>query len=194
MANNTIVPLTARKIGPSDVALSRAKVFYLPEEDIQKLEIHKARKACVIFSKNIRSKKLEVYESVLDVKTAQAEGASTNPYIGNNADLAVTAAGSVLTAGTALSKYLNKVTAATATTGAALKLPPPSDRNVCVIINGTSVPLSVFPNGASASIDGAASGVVKALGAFRRMHFYCEPTTGNGASAAWKTAIDTLNP
>lgn len=189
---NVIVPLTAKKIGASAANLSRAKVFYLPEDDIKSIQADLVNKGAVIKLKD-RATKIEVYESVMDVKTGQAEGASTNPYIASNYT-AVTAAGSVITSATDLTRYLNRVTAATADSADGVQLPPPSDRNVVVVVNGTSVPVEVFPNGASSYIDSGASGASKTLGAFKRLHFYTEPTTGNGASAVWKTAIDERNP
>ena len=194
MANNVIVPVTARRIGPSAEDLTRAKVFYLPEEDIKEIVANRGdKKGAVIFRHAARGGKIEVYESVLDVKTAQAEGASTNPYIGHNY-AAITAAGSNITAAADLSKYLHKITAATAGSADGVQLPAPSARNVVVVVNGTSVPVEVFPNGASAYIDDGASGASKTLPAFTRMHFYTPPTTGDGASAVWKTALDEQNP
>jgi hypothetical protein len=188
MANET-VPVTARKIGPSEGLLTRPKVFYLTQEDIKKIE--RFTGGCAIFLKYARGKKVELYESPLDVQTALAVGATTNPYTAGNQDLAVSAAASVLTGATVLSKYLNKVTAATADTANSLRLPAPSNRNVCVIINGTSVPLKVFPHGASAYVDNGASGASKAIPGFGRMHFATPAITTAGASAVWKSAKDT---
>lgn len=193
MATNLQVPVTAKRIGPSTGDLTRSRVFYLTEEEIKKIEPRVGNKGCVIFLKQNRGKKVELHETALDLKTAFAEGVSTNPYTAGNADLAVSAAGSVLTAATTLSKYLNRITAATATSADSVKLPAPSSRNVCVIINGTSVPIDVFPNGASAFIDSGASGASKVLPAFGRLHFYTPATTGAGASAVWKTATDNGN-
>jgi hypothetical protein len=192
MAINNRAPLTAKRIGPSDRDRSRAKVFYLTDKDIKTLEADVDDGGTVILLDVPKALKIKVAESPNDVETALQAGLSTNPYVADNFT-AVTAAGSVLTAATDLLKYLNSVTAVTADTADGLQLPPPSQRDVCVVINGTSVPVEVFPNSASAFIDAGASGASKTLKAFQRLHFYTEPTTTAGASARWKTARDSGN-
>ena len=186
------VPVTARKIGPSTGNLTRPKVFYLSETDIKRLEPNRGSAGgCAIFLNYGRGKKVELYESPIDVKTALLDAVSTNIYTAHNVDLAVSAAGSVLTAATVLAKYVSKVTAATATTANGVRLPAPSDRNVCVIVNGTTAALRVFPNSASAYIDNGASGASASIPVGGRKHFATDATTTAGASARWKSARDS---
>lgn len=190
-----IVPVTVRKGGPSASDLSRPRVAYLKDDDIKAIHRGNSIKGgCVIIRKSDRLK-LELYETPIDLKTA-IEGASGGSNYAADNIAAVTAAGSVLTASTAaqLSKYLNRVTAATVNSNDAVQLPAPSSgRNVVVVINAATCPLRVFPHTASAFIDGAASGVYEPLAVGQRKHFATPQLTTGGASAVWQTAIDNGN-
>jgi hypothetical protein len=86
-----------------------------------------------------------------------------------------------------MTKYYNKVTAATADSADGVKLPAPSVNDHVVVVNGTSVPVEVFPHGASAEINSGGSGGSVTLAAFSRLHFVTNET---GVSANWRTAQD----
>lgn len=187
MANEIAVfPVTARRKGPSAEDLGRAQVFYVPR--IDGLSAGKDGGATIRTGGERAALKVETYESRLDIMTAQlGAAASANPFTSANYG-AVSAAGSNLSGATQLGRYLNVVSAATADSADGVKLPSPSSRNVLVLINGTSVPVEVFPHGASAFIDSGASGASKTLPAYGRLHFYTDPDAG--ASGVWRTAED----
>ncbi len=195
MANEAVsFPVTARRIGPSKGDLTTPRVFYLTSEDIKRIEMNRRSGGAVIFLKNTKERKLEVYESPDDVRAmsqATVAAVSADPLVGHLVNTAVTGVSGGVTTTSVLNKYLHIYTSATGAS-ANVKLPPPSDRNCVVIVNTLSTPVSVFPNGASAYIDNGASGASKTLPAFKRLHFVTTPTTGNGASAVWKTATDRL--
>lgn len=187
-------PVTARRIGPSSGDLTTPKVFYLSGQDIKRIAPNRntSKGGCVVFLKNTREKKVELYESAEEVRAAIAatgSAISADPYVGGLVDLAVTGVSGGATTTAVITKYFNKYVAGTGASGC-LRLPPPSDRNAVVIVNGTSAAISVYPNGASGYIDSGASGVHKVLPAWKRMHFVTTPTTAAGASARWKTALD----
>lgn len=187
-------PVTARRIGPSSGDLTTPKVFYLSADDIKRVTPNRntSKGGCVVFLKSNRNRKVELYESADDLRTARAAtgvSISADPYVSQNADLAVTGVSGGVTTTSILTKYFNRYTSGTGASGC-VRLPPPSDRNAVVIVNGTSAAISVYPNGASAYIDGGASGVHKVLPAFKRLHFVTTPTTAAGASARWKSAED----
>lgn len=192
MANEAVsFPVTARRIGPSRGDLTTPRVFYLTSEDLKRVELNR-RGGATIFLKNQKDRKIETYESVDDIRVAsQANVAavSADPLVGHLVAPAVTGVSGGITTTSILTRYLNIYTSATGAS-ANVRLPAPSDRNALVLINTLSTPVSVFPNGASAFIDGGASGAAKSLPAFKRLHFVTNPTTGTGASARWFTAID----
>lgn len=197
MANEAVsFPVTARKIGPSGNDLTIPRVFYLTSEDIKKIVANRSttKGGAVIFLKNQKDRKIETYESVDDIRAmsqATVAAVSADPLVGYLVNTAVTGISGGVTTTSVLNKYLHIYTSATGAS-ANVKLPPPSDRNVVVIVNTLSTPVSVFPNGASAYIDNGASGAAKNLPAFKRFHLVTSPTIGNGASAVWKTAQDRL--
>lgn len=185
---NVLFPVTAKKDGPQGSSnLNRSKVVYLSEDDVLGVIPNKTAKLGCVVKIGATRKKIELRESVLDFKTAMVEGVSTNPYTGNNAALAVTAAGSVLSTATVLSRYLNKITALTANTADGVRLPAPSARNILVLQNGGSAAADVFPNSASAFIESGASGAAYSVEAGARKHFYTDET---GDTATWKVAND----
>lgn len=195
MANEAVsFPVTARRIGPSRGDLTTPRVFYLTAEDLKRVEMNRStsKGGAVIFLKNQKDRKIETYESVDEIRAiAQATVAavSADPLVGHLVAPAVTGVSGGITTTSILTRYLNIYTSATGAS-ANVRLPAPSDRNAVVLINTLSTPVSVFPNGASAFIDGGASGASKTLPAFKRLHFVTTPTSGNGASARWVTAID----
>lgn len=189
-------PVTARKIGPNpNVDLSPPQVFYLKVDDVERIVANKSavKGGCHMYFKNYApNKRVALYESVEEVRVAMgATGTSisADPYVGQQVNLAVTGVSGGVTSTSILSTYFSRYTSGTGAS-ANVRLPAPSDRNLVVIVNGTTAPVSVYPNGASGSIDSGASGVPKVLGAFKRLHFVTLPTTGNGASVVWKTATD----
>ena len=192
MANEAVsFPVTARRIGPSRGDLTTPRVFYLTSEDLKRVELNR-RGGATIFLKNQKDRKIETYESVDEIRAmsqATVAAVSADPLVGHLVAPAVTGVTGGVTTTSILTRYLNIYTSATGAS-ANVRLPAPSDRNAVVIVNTLSTPVSVFPNGASAFIDGGASGAAKALPPFKRLHFVTTPTTGTGASARWFTAID----
>lgn len=195
MANEAVsFPVTARRIGPSAGNLTTPRVFYLTSEDIKRIEANRKASVggAVIFLKNQKDRKIEVYESPDEVRAmsqATVAAVSADPLVGHLVSAGVTGVSGGITTTSILTRYLNIYTSATGAS-ANVRLPAPSDRNAVVLINTLSTPVSVFPNGASAFIDGGASGAAKNLPAFKRLHFVTTPTSGNGASARWVTATD----
>ncbi len=191
----TVVPLTARRDGPSAVDLSRPKVVYITDDDIKSItRIGKASTGGCAIILNSSRRKIELFESPANVRAA-LQAVTTDPYTTDDFG-SITAAGSVLTAATAaqLSRYVTRVTAATVNSNDSVMLPPPSTgKNVVVVINGSTTPLRVFPHSASAFIDGAASGAAELVPVGQRRHFATYPVTTAAASAIWKTALDKDN-
>lgn len=187
--SNVLFPVTAKKDGPQGSSnLATSKVVYLTENDLEAPIPNKTSGQGCVVKIGSAKKKIELRESALDLKTAMVEGVSTNPYTSDNADLAVSAAGSVLTAATDLTKYLNKITALTTGTADGVQLPAPSDRNIVVVVNSGSAALDVFPHSASAFIGSGASGAAYSVAVGERKHFYTDET---GDTATWKVATDT---
>lgn len=125
-------------------------------------------------SKKVRRKYL-VAERPQEVAVAQ-DPVTTNPYA-QSMDLAVTAAGAASNTGTQLSKYLNKVTAATVTTTMGVILPSASEtKKAVVVINSASTAISVYPKNAE-NIGTAASNIGVSLAVGGRAHFYAFSTT-----------------
>lgn len=195
MANEAVsFPVTARRIGPSGRDLTTPRVFYLTAEDLKRVEANRStsKGGAVIFLKNQKERKIETYESVDEIRAmsqATVAAVSADPLVGHLVAPAVTGVSGGITTSSILTRYLNIYTSATGVS-ANVRLPAPSDRNAVVLVNTLSTPVSVFPNGASAFIDGGASGAAKNLPAFKRLHFVTTPTSGNGASARWVTATD----
>lgn len=190
-------PVTARKIGPSSVNdLSIPRVFYLSDEDIKKIIPRRssAKGGCVIFLNNTKAgNKIETWESADEIRVARAASniaaATVDLYVAQHITPAMTGVSGGITTTNVITSYLNRYVSGSGIS-ACVRLPAPSDRNAVVIINGTSVPVSVFPNGASGFIDNGASGASKLLPAWKRMHLVTDPTTTAGASARWKSALD----
>lgn len=187
-------PVTARRVGPSKIDETFPRVFYVTPDDLKRLVPNRGSKGgCAIFLKvSAKDRKVELYESVDEVRTALGAtntSISADPYIGHLVNMGVTGVSGGITTPTILTTYLNRYVSATGAS-AHVRLPAPSDRNAVVIVNTLSTPVSVYPNGASAFIDTGASGAPKVLPAYKRMHIVTLPTTGNGASAVWKSAVD----
>jgi len=188
-----LVRLTAKQIGPEANALPRPKIYVIAAADLVNLRKDGSGGSVIEDGNSPKGqRKIVLYEKPRQVslKINVTHGVTTG-IEDDDMDLGITAAGSVLTAGTDLTKYYNKITALTATTVAAVVLPAPvASGDVCVINNGGSAAASVFPHGASAYIDSEASGAVKALAAGRTMHFVASSI---GASGVWQSALDEDN-
>lgn len=77
--------------------------------------------------------------------------------------------------GTALTKAINRVTTV-ATSGNAVTLPSLAAGQSCIVINDGANPMSVFPNGASGTIDGGSAGAAVTLTNTKRARFICVAT------------------
>ena len=163
-------------------ASATPKIKYLEPSEVADIQAKKNSAGTVIgsvvvygASKKVRRKYL-VAERPQEVEVAR-DPVTTNPYA-TSMDLAVTANGSVIgDSPTLLSKYLNKVTAATVTTDMSVQLPSASlSKKAVVIINAASTAISIFPT-ASESINSGASNVGISLAVGGRAHFYAYSTT-----------------
>lgn len=161
------------------------KIKYLEPSEVASIDPKKDSAGTVIGSvivygnsKKVRRKYL-VAERPEEVEVAR-DPVTTNPY-SVSMDLAVTAAGAASNTATALTRYLNKVTAATVTTTMGVALPSASlAKKAVVIINAASTAISVYPS-ASESIDAGASNIGVSLAVGGRKHFYAFSTTN------WRT-------
>lgn len=169
-------------------ATETPKIKYLEPTEVADVQPKKNSAGTVIgsvivygASKKVRRKYL-VAERPQEV-TVAADPVTTNPY-STSMDLAVTAAGAASNTGTQLSKYLNKVTAATVTTTMGVILPSASEaKKAVVIINAASTAVSVYPKNAE-SIAAAASNIGVSVAAGARAHFFAYSTTN------WRYAVD----
>lgn len=162
-------------------AAATPKIKYLEPSEIADVQPKKNSAGTVIgsvivygASKKVRRKYL-VAERPQEVEVAR-DPVTTNPYA-MALNLAVTAAGAASNTGTALTTYLNKVTAATVTTTMGVALPSASlTRKAVVVINAATTAISIYPANAE-SIDSAASNIGVSLAVGGRKHFFAYSTT-----------------
>lgn len=168
--------------------LTTPKVVYLEPTEVADFQPKKNSAGTIIgttvvygASKKVL-RKYTVGERPFEVEVA-SDPTTTNPYA-QSKNLGVAASGAAFSTATALTSYLNVVTAATVTTANGVGLPSASGaRKAIVVINAASTALSVYPS-ASEFIDAGASNVAVTLGVGSRKHFYAS------ASNTWKTATD----
>ncbi len=185
-----LVRLTAKQIGPQAQANARPKIYVIAAADLVNLRSDFSGGSVIEDGNSPKGqRKIVLYEKPRQVslKINVTHGVTTGIEDDDMA-LAVTAAGSVLTAATDLNKYYNKITALTTATADGVQLPNPAAiGQVCVVNNGGSAGLEVFPHGASAFIDKAASGVNATIGVGRVIHYVASSI---GASGVWQSATD----
>lgn len=193
--------LTAVRISPARQYLTTPKVVVLESSQIVKPKAYRGG-ATVLYGASLRPyKKYVVSESLSQIDLSLAVGAgqtlSLNPYA-QDANLGVVPAGSTQAAASAVSTYLTVVTGGAASINS-VKLPAaagfyfasPTIADCRVIINASSVPISVFPatneyiNKSGASAGAGASNVAVSIAAGGRMHFLAAATDN------WRVATET---
>lgn len=180
----------SRKGVPAYGASETPKILHLEPSEVADVSAKKNSAGTTIGSvvKYGASRKVRriyyVAERPQEVDVAR-DPVTTNPY-SINMDLAVTAAGAASNTGTQLSKYLNKVTAATVTTTMGVILPSASEaKKAVVVINAATTAISIYPKNAE-NIGTAASNIGVSLAVGGRAHFYAFSTTN------WRTASELL--
>jgi len=186
MLTDLSFPVTAKKLGPSAVALTRAKVFYLKSSDLLKLEADSVRNAAILKVAPLKQK-VELFESPDEFLAAQAlsQGATANPNFAkawqNLAPTSATAEGNQNVA----SKYLNDITTVN---GGYVRLPDPFVRRLVILHNQTTGSINVNARGTTSPIDGSTGGYVLAAG--KRRHFVAPTAATAGTTAGWLVAKD----
>lgn len=182
-------PVTAKKVGPSDRELSRAKVFYLKSADLLSVESAVSSGNAVIFVKDKKSKnmKVELYETPDEFRAMQAlsQGATaaavfTKAY----QNLAPTSSATAADQNVA-SRYYNEVNSVN---GGTVRLPDPFVKRLVIIENLTTGPFTVRGRGTTTPINGSTAGY--SIGALERIHFVAPTAATAGTTAGWKTAVD----
>jgi len=198
----SLVFLTAVKISPAIGNLTTPKVIVLESSQIVKPKPYRGGTS-ILYGTSVRPyKKYRVAESSANVAVATIVGAgaslSASPYA-QDANLGVVPSGSTQAAASAVSTYLTVITGGAASVNS-VKLPSAStfvapsvniNGGVRVIINASSVPISVFPaasefiNKSGASAGAGASNVAVSIASGGRMHFLMASSTN------WKTATES---
>lgn len=190
-----MVRLTARRIGPQSGDLTKPKVYNVLASDIKNLRSDGAGGAVFEDAGASRIKgqrKIQVYENPSQIRQNinLLQGVSTG-LLDTDFDLAVSAAGSVLTAATDLTKHFNKITHLTTGSADGVQLPAPAAiGDVVIILNTVAASADVFPHTASAFIDTGASGVPKGVLPGKAVHFVAKST---GNTGVWHSALDEYN-
>jgi len=187
-------PVTAKKIGPASLPLSRPKVFYLRSSDLRRMAPDITRSNAVLFISDPNKRKVEVYETPDEFLAMQAlsQGA-TNAIVftKNYQNLAPTSSATAADRSIA-SKYYNEITTIN---GGTVRLPDPMSRRLVVVVNGLTGPISIYPgptSSATATQQNRIEGVTAAyaIGAGERIHFVAPTASTAGAVALWRTAND----
>lgn len=179
-------PVTGKKIGPSAVASTRPKVFYLKSSDLIKLE-PATRTGSAVIKVNDTRKKVELYETPDEFLAMQAlsQGATGQiVFTKHYQNLAPTSSATAADQNTA-SKYYNEINTVN---GGTVRLPDPFVRRLAVIVNGTTGTVNVRPVGQTATINGVTAAY--SIGAGERIHFVAPTASTAGTTAPWKVATD----
>lgn len=174
-----IVQLTAYKVGPRDKNHATPRIIALHEEDLtpDNQIISKTKSGTYGSVLKIRrgALKFEVFETALQIDSQM------NPTkAGADANTAVAAAGGTQGAATALTKYHNVVTSATAGTAEGVGLGAATVGKVRRVINTTAVTVKVYP-ATGEKIDALAANAAFNVLAGETYHFSCQ------TAGAWKS-------
>ncbi len=175
-----IVQLTAYKVGPSDKNKATPRIIALHEEDLTPDNEIIAKTKTGTYGSVIKIKrgaqKFEVFETALQIDT------QINPSkAGADANTAVAAAGGNQAAATALTKYHNIVTSATAGTAEGVGLGAATVGKVRRVVNATAVTVKVYP-ATGENINALADNVAFDVLAGETHHFSCQ------TAGFWKSA------
>lgn len=185
--SDVLVPLTAKKIGPSATTLTRAKVHYLKSSsEPYKVNYDSVRNNAIIFQSR-PNRKIELLETPDELTAAQAlaQGATANINAAFHIASAQTASGSTVGSALAITKYFTEVSAGN---GLGVVLPDPFVRRLCVIKNTTTGTITVYGRGATSPIEGSTAGYSLTTG--KRKHFVAPTAATAGTTAGWKIATD----
>lgn len=195
--DNRVVFLTAQK--GKQAIFAGPRVVSVMEEAIS--EIIPANNVAGVVNKGLTKVKCKsslatpypgedytVYEAPLEIEAAR-NPASTDLYVKQAIDAALTAAGTVQGTALALTKYLNEITTNDVGTNDGVKLPAAVIGKVVVIINTNSAgavkgALKVYP-ATGEFIDSLAVNINTTVARGARAAFVCPTTTGK-----WVTATD----
>lgn len=182
---SVIAIVTARRISPNKgVDLAVPKIYNFDTAQLARQMTNTKRGGCVIklLDSARKSVKVEIYENLDRLNVACDPNATNNPQI-SDLNLAVAAAGTTQGAGTAIIRYLNRVTSATAASAEAVTLPvAPAVGDVYVIVNAATAIVKVFP-GVGGTINGGSANASVNLAIAARAHYVCT------ALLTWVTAV-----
>jgi len=185
----TRVFLTANKIGPmgqDDQLLTRPKVITISNTDLEQIiKKNSSPFGCVLKSGlGGRGARKEFWLAESPSQVAVAEDPATANVNAQDKALGLAALGAAQGAGVDVSRYLNEVTTATATTADSVDLPAATVGKVLVLLNNTDVPLEVYP-AVGEIIGDLAANALYLLAARERVHFVCR------VAGTWLVATGT---
>lgn len=180
-------PVTAKKIGPGAVPLSRPKVFYLKSSDLKKLAPDILRSSANIWVKEL-GRKVELYETPDEFLAMQAlsQGATASAVFTKAYGVLAPTASATAGDGTVPVKYYNQI--ATSVAGNYVRLPDPFVRRLVVIDNLTTGAITVNARGTTSPINGVTSAYT--INALERVHFVAPTAATANTTAGWKVAAD----